>query len=252
MAGSEIVPRETQPHAVTDLIQGAETSITTVIERALALPDFNPDNLLKLLDMQERVLAKQAEMAFNADLALMQSELPVIRETGQLIHGNKLISSYAKFEDINRQVRPVLARYGFSVSFDLKFAEQMCDIQCILSHREGHRMTTTMTLPFDTGGSKNNVQAIGSTISYGKRYAIMAMLNLSSSATEDNDADGLHEKITEEQAADLTALVDELKLQREKMFAYFSSKYGVNITDYSDIPAAHFDDVIAEIEKRRQ
>lgn len=252
MSGTENVPRETQGQELTSVIQEGENNITQVISRALSMPDFNPDNMIKLLDMQERVMAKQAEMSFNADFALMQNDLPVIEESGKLVHGGKLISTYAKFEDINEQVRPVLARYGFSISFDLQFPEKACEIRCILSHREGHKITTTMTLPFDTSGSKNNVQAIGSTISYGKRYAIMAMLNLSSTASEDNDADGLHEKVSEEQAANIEALVGELKLQKGKMFHFFSQKYGINIAGYPDFPVEKYSEVIAEIEKYRK
>ena len=41
-------------------------------------------------------------------------------------------------------------------------------------------------LPLDTSGSKNGVQAVGSTVSYGKRYAICALLNISTG----DDTDG--------------------------------------------------------------
>jgi hypothetical protein len=44
----------------------------------------------------------------------------------------------------------------------------------VLSHELGHSEETTMTLPLDTSGSKNNVQAVGSSTSYGKRYTATA------------------------------------------------------------------------------
>jgi hypothetical protein len=45
-----------------------------------------------------------------------------------------------------------------------------------------------MPLPFDTSGSKNSIQAVGSSMSYGKRYLLFAMLNL---VTEGQDDDAL-------------------------------------------------------------
>ena len=56
----------------------------------------------------------------------------------------------------------------------------------VLMHRAGHSMRTSMTLPFDTSGSKNAVQAIGSSVSYGKRYVISAMLNIATRKEDDN------------------------------------------------------------------
>ena len=57
----------------------------------------------------------------------------------------------------------------------------------ILMHREGHREETEMQLPIDASGSKNTVQAIGSSTAYGRRYVLCALLNI---ATGDEDDDG--------------------------------------------------------------
>jgi hypothetical protein len=40
--------------------------------------------LEKLLDMQERIFSKNAEIAFNGAMAEMQAELPVISERGTI------------------------------------------------------------------------------------------------------------------------------------------------------------------------
>jgi hypothetical protein len=41
-------------------------------------------------------------------------------------------------------------------------------------------------MPIDTSGSKTSVQGIGSTVSYGKRYTLCALLNISTG----DDTDG--------------------------------------------------------------
>jgi hypothetical protein len=62
---------------------------------------------------------------------------------------------------------------------------QQIKIVGILSHKQGYTQETEIILPSDTSGSKNAVQAIGSTISYGRRYVTCALLNISTG--DDND-----------------------------------------------------------------
>jgi hypothetical protein len=55
-----------------------------------------------------------------------------------------------------------------------------------------------MELPFDNSGSKNTVQAIGSSVSYGKRYVLCMLLNISTGG-EDNDGNGAPSAVTTQQ-----------------------------------------------------
>ena len=47
-----------------------------------------------------------------------------------------------------------------------------------------------MELPVDTTGSKNAVQAVGSSTAYGKRYVMEALLNLTSRGQDDDGKRG--------------------------------------------------------------
>lgn len=165
-------------------------AVLQVIERAASNKDVDMAKLEKLLDMQERIMAKNAEMAFNRDMALMQAELPTISERGEIKVNDVVRSKYARFEDINEAVKPVLQKHGFAVNFKTDTTGGSVKVTGLLTHREGHRETTEMTLPVDVSGSKNPVQAIGSSVSYGKRYVMEALLNLTSRG-QDNDAAGL-------------------------------------------------------------
>ena len=152
-----------------------------VIERVAMSPDVDIAKLEKMLDMQERILDRNAKQAFTADLAEMQIQLPRVVEYGE--GHNK--AKFAKLEDINDSIRPTLHKYGFAITFRVKHEGAMILITTVLSHRQGHSEETTMQLPADTSGAKNAVQAVGSTISYGKRYGICALLNISTG--DDND-----------------------------------------------------------------
>ena len=157
-----------------------------MIERVAANKDVDVTKLEKLLDMQERIMGKNAEMAFNRDMALMQAELPTITEKGEIKVNDVVRSKYARFEDINEAVKPVLQKHGFAVNFKTDTTGGTVKVTGILTHREGHRETTDMTLPVDVSGSKNPVQAIGSSVSYGKRYVMEALLNLTSRGQDDD------------------------------------------------------------------
>jgi len=160
------------------------TALLAVIERVATSPDADIAKLEKMLDMQQRILDRNAKQAFASAMASMQAEMPEVVERGKA-HNTK----YATFEDINAAVRPILEKYGFAVTFRVKQSDGAIKVTAVLSHREGHSEETDIILPSDTSGSKNAVQAIGSTVSYGKRYTMSALLNIATRG-EDDDANG--------------------------------------------------------------
>lgn len=154
---------------------GESTAIMNVIERVAMDPNSDLVKLEKMLDMQERVLDRNAAQAFTADMAMMQGEMPRVFK---LADGHN--TTYARLEDINDTIRPTLQKFGFAITFNIDQPEvKTVKITAILSHREGHKEASSLTLPTDTSGNKNAVQAIGSTVSYGKRYTMCALLNIS-------------------------------------------------------------------------
>lgn len=167
-------------------IEQPVNAIVSVIERAASDPNVDISKMERLLDLQERILAKNAESAFNSDFAAMQGELPAISEKGEISVNGNVRSKYARFEDINEAVRPVLQKYGFSVQFKVAITEGTIKITGILRHRDGHSETTSLPLPADISGSKNAVQSIGSSVSYGKRYVLSALLNITTSGEDDD------------------------------------------------------------------
>lgn len=171
-------------------VSGENQALISMIERVCLDPNADISKLEKMLDMQERILNRNAEQAFAADFAAMQSELPRIARNGtiEIKKDGKLIQStpFAKLEDINDGVRPTLQKYGFGVSFSISQNNALVTVTAKLLHRLGHSESTSISLPIDTTGSKNAVQGNGSTVSYGKRYAMCALLNISTG----DDTDG--------------------------------------------------------------
>jgi hypothetical protein len=139
------------------------------------------DVLEKLLALQERWEANQGRKDFDEAIAAAKAEIkPVARnKTG---HNAK---KYADFAAYAREVDPVLARHGLSYRFRTEQDDRI-KVTCILSHRGGHSETNTLAGPADSSGSKNAIQAIGSTLTYLQRYTLTQALGLA--ASDDDDA----------------------------------------------------------------
>jgi hypothetical protein len=162
------------------------TAMLSVIERAARDPNVDIDKMERLMQMHERMQARQAKAEFDADMAELQPELPAIGERGKAMVNGQVRYTFALWEDINTAIKPVLMRHGFALTFRTDFTNGIT-VTGVLSHRGGHREETSITLPSDKSGSKNDVQAVASTVSYGKRYTAGALLNLTSHG-EDDDA----------------------------------------------------------------
>lgn len=172
-----------QPQQLAQIDQGPMYSM---IERAARDPAVDIDKMERLMQMQERAIAREAKAAFDTAMSALQPDLPAIGERGKALVQGQVRYTFALWEDINTAIKPVLMKHGFALTFRTDFANGIT-VTGVLSHRAGHREETSITLPTDASGSKNAVQAVASSVSYGKRYTAGALLNLTSHG-EDDDA----------------------------------------------------------------
>ncbi len=157
-----------------------------MIERLATNPDVNVDVLERMLAMQERVLARTAEAEYNAAFSAMQPEIPVIIEKHQ---GDSGKWSYAALEDIIETVRPILAKHGFSLNHKTEWPDaKTVRVIGILKHRAGHSERSEFQSVADNTGSKNGIQALGSSESYGKRYTTKDLLCIVTRGADDDGA----------------------------------------------------------------
>lgn len=186
------------------------SAIISLIERAATDPNVDIDKMGRLLAMQERIMSRNAETAFNEALAAMQPELPEIDQKGRNTNTSK---TYAKWEDIHEGITPVLAKYGFALSFKTEHSEKTVSVTAILRHRDGHSDQTSLPLPVDAGAGRNAVQSVGSSVSYGKRYTACALLNIRSRGEDDDGrkGGGRSNYITETQVLEVESLLGHIK-----------------------------------------
>jgi len=118
-------------------------------------------------------------------LSLAQKEMPKVTFNAT----NPFYKSkYADLGAIIETSKPVLAKYGLSISQlvtggETPLGKHVVGINTMLIHKSGEWINNIITLPVDT--DKNAAQEAGKTITYLRRYALSAILNMY--ADEDND-----------------------------------------------------------------
>ncbi len=204
-----------------------QSNILAVIERAAINPDIDITKMTALLDMQERIMAKNAEMAFNEAMTRLQSSMPRISKDGNIeftdSKNNHRKTPFATYENIDKAIRPLMIQEGFSISFNSEWGETGALIHATMSHKDGHSRNASIRLPLDSSGSKNSLQAMGSTISYGKRYLLTMMLNIVTEG-EDDDADAAHDFIDTEKAAEIDIMIRTVKADRANFLKYMGAE----------------------------
>jgi hypothetical protein len=235
---SELIEQNQQNQVAITTQQ--DNSIMAVISRAALDPLCDIDKMERLMAMHERMQARESETAFNASMAQMQVDMPTVGEGGMNKHtGN----AYANIDDINRAIKPVMQKHGFAVTFKVVHLKEGISVTGILVHAAGHREETTLLLPVDAGAGRNTVQAIGSSVTYGKRYVMCALLNITTGDAQDDDGQAAEDPvITGHQAKQIETLLAKCKPNvREK----FADMYGSS----DQVTKLNFDGVVAGLKK---
>lgn len=94
-----ILPNE--PQAVARRADALAPDLLALVERIISDPNADVTKLEKLLDVNERILDRNAKAAFDEAFSRMWPELPEIDEKGSIKNKDGSVKSrYAKYEDI--------------------------------------------------------------------------------------------------------------------------------------------------------
>lgn len=199
-----------------ELVKIEEQEVTpsvSMLERILtkAIEAGNMDVVERLVALKEREDAKHAEAEFNADFAKASLEMPKVTKRGVIDLGNNRQIGFARYEDLDRAIRPIEAKYGFTRMFTTSPSPTGIEMTMILAHRAGHRVTSTRFMPPDKGQLRNALQEIGSASAYAKRYLTLDGWNIVTIG-QDNDA-MTSACISDEQYQTITNVLDELGIK---------------------------------------
>jgi hypothetical protein len=240
---------------------GGDSAMVSMIERIVMDPSIPIERLERVLAMKERMedRARQdrrevAERAYNAAMSACQAELPVVRRNRKNTHTN---STYADLAAIEDQAMPIIHRHGFSTSFQPagynEKGEQL--IKWKIAHNDGHSESEIAEIPVDAAGAQGKVnktgtQAFGSTSTYGRRYLLCMLFNISTG--DDNDGNAVAGKetgsktpILDAQVERLRKLIEETKSSEEKLCAYFK------VESLADLYQSEFEQALKLLEAKK-
>jgi len=159
----------------------------------------------KFMDLRDREEKRTAKNAYTQAMAKFKANAPEIeKDKGVSYDTGKGTTSYrhATLGNVTNTINKALGEYGLSAAWKTDQGESGVTITCTITHELGHSESTSLKAAPDTSGSKNAIQALGSTISYLERYTILALTGL---ATKDMDNDGQSETVylDEDQAKEI-------------------------------------------------
>jgi hypothetical protein len=147
----------------------------SLIERAVA--NGAPiETLERLLDLRLKWEANEARKAYFEAMAAFKAEVPQIvkdRTASFTGRGGGAVSyDYASLDNICEKLIPVLSKHGLSHNWRTSQLENgKIRVTCVISHSLGHSQDgSTLEAAPDDSGTKNPIQAIGSTTSYLCKY----------------------------------------------------------------------------------
>lgn len=219
-----------------------------ILERAVA-QGANVETLDKLMTLQERWEKNLARKAFDNAMSAAKAEIPVIEKTRTVdFVGKTGIRTNYRHEDmagIARTVDPLLTKHGLSYRYRTETKEGIVTVTCIVSHRDGHSEENSLSAGRDETGNKNNIQAVGSTITYLQRYTLKAALGLAASDDDDTKHISVGALLNDAQATEITSLALEVRADMDKFLRY------LGVESISDIPALRFKEAKEALEAKR-
>lgn len=170
------------------------------------------DKMKQLWELSQLWEANEARKAFVVALNTFKADAPKIIKTKEVTFGaGKTAYKHALAGVASEQIGAALAGHGISHRWDVEQADGgIIKVTCILTHAQGHSERVSLQASPDTGGSKNSIQAIGSTISYLQRYSLFAATGLVPKDADDDGKGGIEHVMPESKKVDFTAAIEAL------------------------------------------
>lgn len=230
--------------AETVQIVHADNAMVAMIERVVMDPNASLDKLERMLQMRERLEDRAREAQEREDrkeyfreMAACQKMLPVVIKNQKNDHTR---SKYADLAAIERQAMPTIHEHGFTVSFQPAGEKNgHLLIKWTVAHEAGHVETDTAEIPIDAAGAKGGTnktgtQAFGSTMTYGRRYLLCLLFNISTGDDLDGNRDVRRETISADQFMELRETMEKSGADEARFLGF------LRVDALEDLPADRF------------
>jgi len=216
----------------------APVDVNALMLAALEQGEAGVAALEKLVELEERVAARNARTEFSRAFAAFRAELPPIprRAKGTVRSGRAVM--YADLDVIQEYADPLLKRHGFTYQFTTaSLPDGYLFVTCTLDHEAGHSRTSTFPVPLTNVPQGTPAQNASATHTYGKRLTLSDVLGIQTTSDLDGVTPG-DDGLTDEQVATLQDYCDSPKVDTAAFLRY------MKVNALSDIPAARYDEAL--------
>ncbi len=213
--------------------------------------NLDVDKLERLIAMRDADLQRRAVQSFHDSMSEFHRLCPTIRRTRTAKittrSGSQYSYQYADLDAIQYTVDPILRSLGLRYTWDTGVDDTLMTTTCLLSHVDGHEVPSSFSCPTQSDAGMSAAQKFGSATTYGKRQSLVAVLGL---AMGDPDVDGAElangesSTISEEQARDLSELIESVNGNKARFLTIFG------IADLGDLPANRYDEAVAKCKSK--
>ncbi len=143
------------------------------------------DKLEALLKVQLQWEANEAKKAYVVAMAAFKENPPEILKDKTVSYGQTNYK-HATLYNVTTKINTELSKHGLTASWATSQNNGNVKVTCKITHIMGHSEECYLSAPPDATGSKNAIQAIGSTTEYLRRYTILALTGLATCGTDDD------------------------------------------------------------------
>ena len=227
---------------IVSVSQGTLSPVEAIREAVSGGADL--DKLSKLLELQERWEANEARKAYHQAMARFKENPPKIEKDKQVSY-LQVKYRHATLANVTEKIGAELSKHGLSASWRVT-QNGIIAVTCKITHVQGHYEETTLTALADNSGSKNSIQAIGSTLSYLERYTLLALTGLATRDMDDDGKSGHGELIGE---SEINMIQDHLQEIGNGALEQFL-KY-MQLEKLEDMPKSELKKAMTAIEKKK-
>lgn len=220
-------------------------AVLLMIERAALDKRVDVGKMRELFDLRKVVVAERMRDEFDNAMNSAQAEMSPIAADAS---NPQTKSKYASYLALDKALRPIYTRHGFSVSFNTAPCDTENTVRIVADvSRKGHKRSYQIDMPADGKGAKGGdvmtkTHAVGAAATYGQRYLLKMIFNIAVGEDADGNGASAHiKRITQEQADQIRDLLEAHSKSREKFLSW------AKIERIEDLDASFFDAAVAGI-----
>lgn len=237
-ADGKLATREHQP-----------ASLLEVISRAASDPTIDVEKMERLVELSRSIKRDEAEAAFNVAMSTCQEEMRPISADAT---NPQTKSRYASYGKLDKVLRPIYTRHGFSLSFSdgETTKPEHVRVTCLVRHKQGHKESHWKDMAADGKGAKGGdvmtkTHALGAAQQYGMRYLLKGIFNVAIGEDDRDGNDSDEPTLNEKQVADLEALISEVGADKARFLKH------IQCSSLGQILAKNFPAVVKLLEAKR-